>query len=144
VTGTNGTGLRSVVADVKLCLAAGLLFAGPLCVIAVLVFVFKGRQSFDANETSLMTVMLVYLTAGIVGGLTVGVSLRLTKWIWGAALVGFVTAFIVWFLVGWSISPLEPLQSILKSSVLLAGAFGLPISIGLWYQLRRYRRTGEW
>jgi hypothetical protein len=144
VTGGQPTLIRKIAADVKLCVAAGLLIAAFLCLIGILVFVFKGPQFFEDNQTSLTKVLFVYLAAGVLGGLIIGLSLRLTKWMLGAALIGFVTALIVWFLVGWSISPREPIQEILKSSAVLGAAFGLPVSIGLWYQVRRFRRTGRW
>ncbi|HVS59781.1 MAG TPA: hypothetical protein VHE82_03695 [Gemmatimonadaceae bacterium] len=141
---SKSTVVDRIVSDVKLGVVCGLLLAAFFCVIALLVYLFKGPQPFAENQTSLVVVLASYLMAGGLGGLVVGLILRLAKWMFGAALVGFVATYIVWFLVGWSIKPQEPLVEILKSSVVLAAAFGLPIGIGLWYQVRRYQRTGKW
>jgi hypothetical protein len=118
--------------------------ASFFCVIAILIYLLEGPQPFAANRTSLVSVLSSYILAGALGGLVVGVILPLAKWVVGAALVGFVATYILWFVVGWSIKPQEPLVEILKSSVVLAVAFGLPIGTGFWYQVRRYKRTGKW
>lgn len=133
-----------VASDVKLGLVAGLLLAAFFCLIALLLYLLTGHQAYAKNQTPLVVVLSIYLMAGGLGGVVVGLILRLTKWMVGAALVAFVAASIVWFLVGWSINPEEPLVELLKSSVVLAAAFGLPIGVGFWYEARRYQRTGKW
>jgi hypothetical protein len=62
----------------------------------------------------------------------------------GAALVAFLAAFVVWFVVGWSISPREPLLAIAHMSAVLGAGFGLPIGVGFWIQDRLHKRTGKW
>lgn len=136
--------VREIASDVRLGVVAGFLLAAFFCVIALLVFLFKGSAAFDSNHTSLGRALSTYLIAGVTGGLLVGLLLRLTKWVLGAAMVGFAGAFILWFVVGWSMNPGEPILGILKSSLVLAAAFGLPLGIGLWLMVRKYQRTGKW
>jgi hypothetical protein len=62
----------------------------------------------------------------------------------GAALVAFLAAFAIWFVLGWSTNPDDPLLETVKTSLVLGAAFGLPMGIGFWYQGRRYNRTGKW
>lgn len=130
--------------DLRLGVVAGLLGGVLFCVWALSAFLVSGRQIFDKNQTSLTTVLCTYLSAGGLGGLLVGAALPLARRMLGAALVGFLGAFVMWFLLGFSLSPNEPLLEIAKSSALLAAVFGLPLGVGLWYQVRRYKQTGKW
>jgi len=61
----------------------------------------------------------------------------------GAALVGFVAAFTGWFVIAWSVKA-QPMLQLIKTSAILGGAFGIPIGVGYWFQVKRYLRTGEW
>ena len=132
--------VRRLTVGVVLGVSLGVFF----CLIALASFVFRGNAPFDANYVSVARVLGTYLMAGALGGLVVGLTLPLTRWMPGAALVAFLAAFAVWFFVGRSISPQEPLQATLKMSAVLGAAFGLPIGIGFWYQERRFQRTGKW
>lgn len=132
--------VRRLTVGVVLGVSVGVFF----CLIALGVFLFRGNRPFDANHVSVARVLGIYLMAGALGGLVVGLTLPLTRWMPGAALVAFLAAFVVWFFVGWSISPQEPLLTTLKMSAVLGAAFGLPIGVGFWYQERRFQRTGKW
>jgi hypothetical protein len=138
----NGTPkfVRRLTVGVFLGVSMGVFF----CLIALAIFLFRGNAPFDANHVSVTRVLGIYLVAGALGGLVVGLTLPLTRWMPGAALVAFLAAFVVWFFVGRSISPQEPFQATLKMSAVLGAAFGLPIGIGFWYQERRFQRTGKW
>ena len=114
------------------------------CLVALVIFLLRGFQPFDSNHVSVMRTLATYLAAGALGGLVVGFTLPLTRWMPGAALVAFLAAFVVWFVVGWSISPEEPLLATARASAVLGAAFGLPIGVGFWYQNRLYKRTGKW
>lgn len=136
--------VRRIIRDTTLCVVLGVSMGVFFCLIALVIFLFRGHRPFDANHVSLLRTLATYLVAGALGGLVVGLTLPLTRWVLGAALVAFVAAFVVWFLVGWSISPQEPFVAIAHTSAVLGAAFGLPIGIGFWYQNRRYERTGKW
>jgi hypothetical protein len=136
--------VRRIIRDTKITVAAGLVFGAALSAIAVLVFVFKGSRPFEHLQTSLLTTITSYLLAGGLAGLLIGLALPLTRWMLGAALVAFVAAFVIWFVLGWSINPDDPLLATVKTSLVLGAAFGLPMGIGFWYQVRRYNRTGKW
>lgn len=140
----SGSGNYRIVADCTICVVAGVSVGVMFCLIALLIFLFRGHRPFDSNHASVIRTLATYLLAGALGGLVVGLTLRLTRWMLGAALVAFLAAFVVWFVVGWSISPQEPLLSIAHASAVLGAAFGLPIGVGLWFQDRRYKRTGKW
>jgi hypothetical protein len=132
------------ISDTALCIVVGVSMGVFFCLIALGIFLFRGHQPFDANHVSVVRALVTYLVAGALGGLVVGLTLPLTRWMPGAALVAFLAAFVVWFIVGWSISPQEPLLEIVHTSAVLGAAFGLPIGVGLWFQNRLYKRTGKW
>jgi Ca2+/Na+ antiporter len=136
--------VRRIIRDSKLSIVIGVAMGALFCVLALLIFLFRGRQPFDANHVSVVRLLAAYLFAGALGGLVVGVTLPLTRWMPGAALMGFLVMFVVWFVVGLSMSPQEPLRTIVRTSAVLGAAFGLPIGIGFWIQNRLYKRTGKW
>ena len=138
------TSLRRILRDIALGVVMGVSMGVFFCLIALASFVFRGNAPFDANYVSVARVLGTYLMAGALGGLVVGLTLPLTRWMPGAALVAFLATFVVWFCVGWSLSPQEPLISILHTSAVLGAAFGLPIGVGFWIQNRLYQRTGKW
>jgi hypothetical protein len=140
----SGSGNYRVLADCAICVIAGVSIGVMFCLIALLIFLFRGLQPFDSNHVSVTRTLATYLVAGALGGLVVGLTLPLTRWMPGAALVAFLAAFVVWFAVGWSISPQEPLLSIAHTSAVLGAAFGLPMGVGFWYQNRLNKRTGKW
>jgi hypothetical protein len=134
---------RRIVRDTKFTVVAGLLFGAMLSAVALLVLVFKGDSPFDHLQISPLRAITTYLLAGGLAGLLIGLMIPLTRWMLGAALVAFVAAFAIWFAIGWSTNPDDPLKTV-KTSLVLAAAFGLPMGIGFWYQGRRYNRTGKW
>jgi len=138
------TFVRRIIRHTTQCVIAGVAMGILFCLVALVILLFRGRQPFERNHVSVVGVLATYLLAGALGGLVVGLALPLTRWMLGAALVTFITAFVVWFCVGWSISPGEPLLSIAHTSAVLGAAFGLPIGVGFWYQNRLYQRTGRW
>jgi hypothetical protein len=136
--------LQRIIRDISFAVPAGLLMGATLSAIAVAIVLFGGNSSFEHFDLSLIRAIIAYLVAGATAGLLVGLLLPLTRWVLGAALLAFTAAFIVWFVIGWSISPADPLLDTMKTSVELGAAFGLPMGVGFWYQARRYRRTGKW
>jgi len=136
--------VRKIIHDIRLGVVIGVLLAVLTSVVALLILLVRGQHPFDSNHLSVVRVIATYLLAGVLGGMLVGLSLPLARWMPGAALVGFLAAFVLWFVVTWSISSEDPLLSILKTSAVLGVAFGLPIGVGFWYQQRRYERTGKW
>jgi hypothetical protein len=132
------------VRDTALTVVAGVSVGVMFCLVALLIFLFRGFQPFDSNHVSVIRTLTTYLVAGALGGLVVGLTLPLTRWMPGAALVAFLAAFVVWFAVGRSISPQEPLLATAHASAVLGAAFGLPIGVGFWYQNRLDKRTGKW
>lgn len=142
----NGTPrfFRRIIDDTKLTVVIGVSLGVLFSLVALLILLFRGDQPFDSNHVSVVRLLAAYLLAGALGGLVVGLSLPLTRWMPGAALMAFLVMFVVWFVVGLSISPQGPLLAIVRTSVVLAAAFGLPIGVGFWYQDRIYKRTGKW
>jgi hypothetical protein len=142
----NGTPrfVRRIISDCTICVVLGVSVGVMFCLVALLIFLFRGHQPLDSNHVSVLRTVATYLLAGALGGLVVGLTLPLTRWMPGAALVAFLAAFVVWFFVGWSLSPQEPVLAIAHTSAVLGAAFGLPIGVGFWYQDRRYKRTGKW
>jgi cytochrome bd-type quinol oxidase subunit 2 len=132
------------ISDTALCMLVGVAMGVFFCLIALGIFLFGGHRNFDANHVSVVRALTTYLVAGALGGLVVGLTLPLTRWMPGAALVAFLAAFVVWFIIGWSMYPQDPLLKIVHTSAVLGAAFGLPIGVGLWFQDRRYKRTGKW
>ena len=133
-----------IIRDSKLPVVIGVSMGVLFCVVALLILLFRGHQPFDANHVSVVRLLGAYLVAGAVGGLLVGLTLPLTRWMPGAALMAFLVMFVVWFVVGLSISPQGPLRAIVHTSAVLGAAFGLPIGVGFWIQNRLYKRTGKW
>jgi mannose/fructose/N-acetylgalactosamine-specific phosphotransferase system component IIC len=136
--------IRRTIRDTTLCVVLGVSLGAFFCLVALGIFLFGGTRAFEANHVSVISVLGIYLLAGSLGGLVVGLALPLTKWMLGAALVAFVAAFVVWFCVGWSISSQKPLLSIVHTSAVLGAAFGLPIGVGFWIQDRLDKRAGRW
>ncbi len=136
--------MRQYFDDVKLGIVAGLLLGAVFCVFPLVGFLFKGSQLFDTYPTSLPMVLSVYLLTGGTAGLVVGIALPLAKSIVGAAGVGFLSAGLLWFLIGWSMNPTGQVVAILKPSVVLGAVFGVPLGAGVWYQVRRHGQTGKW
>jgi hypothetical protein len=110
----------------------------------LLVFLVRGNAPFEHHRVSLLGSIGMYFVAGTLAGLVLGVLLPLTRWVLGAAVVSFIVAFVVWFVIGRSISDGEPLIATVKTSAVLGAAFGLPMGVGFWYQDRIYERTGKW
>lgn len=136
--------VRRIIRDTTLCIAGGVSVGVFFCLIALVIFLFAGHRPFDSNRVSVARTLGIYLMAGALGGLIVGLTLPLTRWMPGAALVAFLTAFVVWFFIGRSMYPQEPLVATLKTSAVLGAAFGFPMGVGFWYQERRFQRTGKW
>ena len=109
-----------------------------------MVFLIRGAQGFERYDTTLFTVVVGYFAAGIFGGLVFGLGLPAARWLPGAAILGFLTASVLWLTIGRTVDPGATLVETLKSSLLLGAAFGIPIGVGMWIQVRRYRRTGRW
>ena len=114
------------------------------CLIALVILLVRGHRPFEANQVSVVRLLVAYLVAGGLGGFIVGVALPLTRWMPGAALVAFLGMFVLWFVVGLSMSPQDPFRTIVHTSAVLGAAFGLPIGVGFWIQNRLYERTGKW
>ena len=136
--------LRRISSDVKITVFCGLVLGAMFSTIAVVIFIVRGNAPFEHLQVSLLRSVTTYLIAGATAGLLVGLLLPLTRWLPGAALVAFIAAFVVWFLMGRSISAEEPLVETVKTSAVLGAAFGLPIGVGFWFQARRDKRMGKW
>jgi hypothetical protein len=136
--------MRQIVKDVKLTVALGLIMGAVYSACALFIFLVRGNAPFEHLHVSLLGSIAMYLLAGLLAGLVFGLLLPLTRWVVGAALVSFIAAFVVWFVIGRSISDGERLIDTVKMSAVLGAAFGLPIGVGFWYQGRRYERTGKW
>ena len=136
--------VRRMSRDIKHGVVLGVAMAVFFCLIALAILLFRGLGPFERNQVSVVRLLATYLSAGALGGLILGVTLPLTKWLPGAALIAFLVAFVVWFCVGWSISPLKPLLSIVHTSAVLGAAFGLPIGVGFWIQYWLDKRAGKW
>ena len=136
-----------MIRDTKLTVAAGVALGIMFCLLALLIGLIDllvGHNPFAANHVSVGTLLGAYLLAGALGGLVVGVALPLTRWMLGAALLAFVVMFIVWFVVGLSMSDHGSLREIVHTSAVLGAAFGLPIGVGFWIQARIDKRAGKW
>jgi hypothetical protein len=136
--------VRRFIRDSKLFIALGLSMGVLFCVVALVILFFRGHRPFDANHVSVMKLLGAYLLSGALGGLVVALTLPLARWMLGAALMAFLVMFLVWFVVGLSISEQKPILAIVRTSVVLAAAFGLPLGVGFWFQERRFQRTGKW
>jgi hypothetical protein len=136
--------VRRIIRDITHCIAGGVSVGVFFCLIALVIFLFRGHRPFDSNHVSVARALGTYLMAGALGGLVVGLALPLARWMPGAALVAFLAAFVVWFCIGRSMYPQEPVVATLKTSAVLGAAFGLPMGVGFWYQVRRFQRTGKW
>ena len=138
------TFVRRIIRDTSLGVVMGIAMGAFFFLVALVILLFRGHRPFESNQVSVARLLITYLLAGALGGLLLGLTLPLTKWMPGAALVAFLTAFVVWFCVGWSISPGKPLLSIVHTSAVLGAAFGLPIGVGFWIQYRLDKRAGKW
>ncbi|MFL5542516.1 MAG: hypothetical protein ACJ8J0_26255 [Longimicrobiaceae bacterium] len=70
--------------------AFGLVFGLLLSALATLVWVFGGVLALDFEGTSYGGVIAMFLIAPTLGGLLAALLFPLTRWRWGAAIVGFV------------------------------------------------------
>lgn len=120
------------------------MLGGFFCVFALFSLLTQRGRIFEDYGITPFRLMSAYLLAGGIGGLVVGLATPLTKWLLGAGAIGFVGASILWFLVGWSANPAEPMITILKTSLILGAAVGVPLGAGMWYQVRSYRKSGKW
>ena len=84
--------LESMLENLRWGVAAGLFFAALYSLYVTLLYLIRGPDPFDANETTLGQVIAVYFAGGIAGGAIVGVLRPLAKWRIGAAVVGVVAA----------------------------------------------------
>jgi hypothetical protein len=68
----------------------GLALALFYSLFVIIVYLFEGTRRFDANQTSILTVIASYFLGGLGGGAVVGALLPLTRWLLGSAIVGVV------------------------------------------------------
>ena len=136
--------LRRISSDVKITVFCGLVLGAMFSSIALVTFIVRGNAPFAHLQVSLFRSVATYMIAGAAAGLLIGLLLPLTRWLPGAALVAFIAAFVVWFLMGRSISAQEPLIETAKAAAVLGATFGLPIGVGFWFQARRDKRMGKW
>jgi len=73
----------------------GVTFAVFYCVFGVVIYLTRGPGPFEANEVSLVGVLLAYLGGGIAAGALVGLLRPLLRWRLGALVVGIMATFIV-------------------------------------------------
>ena len=130
--------MASIRRNIALGGVAGVGLAGVFSAYVVLLYLWQGSAPFEELGASLGLVVLTYFSAGVIGGIVVGLMLV------GAAAVGYLAAWVLWSLVSFSTSSPASILSALKGSAGLAAAFGVPIGAGMWFQVRRFRRTGRW
>jgi hypothetical protein len=73
----------------------GLAMACFYCVFVVVLYLAQGAAPFEAHETTLGTVILIYFAGGITAGALVGLLRPLARWWPGAMLIGFLAAVLV-------------------------------------------------
>ena len=66
----------------------GLLFATLYSAAAVLIYLFRGSEPFEANEVTLGSTVAVYFLGGILGGAIIGLLLPWTRWRIGSVIAG--------------------------------------------------------
>lgn len=77
---------------------AGIFIATLFSVWAVAVYLVSGGGAFERLGISFGATISIYFAGGIVGGLVVGLIWPLTRWWWGAAVVGVVGALPVYLM----------------------------------------------
>lgn len=130
---------RGVLANLVWGIAWGLLLSCCLIVFVAVLFLFQGQQPFNAYQTTVRAVVVLYLVGGALGGLVVGVLRPLTKWRWGAAVVGVLAAVPVGLGTRVLRAGLSPWQS--KDLVVLivfCVALGAPVG---WIYWRIFRES---
>lgn len=123
---------RSLSQDLVLGIGGGLAIALLLCVYAAILYLLRGAESFVANDVTLGAAISVYIVGGVIAGAVVGVLLPITRWRWGAALVGFLAAMPVFAIVRALLEGFRPWTSV-DTIVMILWALTLGSSVGWIY-----------
>lgn len=102
---------RHVLLDLRWGAVWGLLIALCLTVILAVLAAIQGPRLFESYGTSFLTVALLYLGGGLVGGLVVGLLRPLTRWRLGGVAMGILAALPVGLGVRLMQSGLEPWEA---------------------------------
>ena len=88
--------VKNILWGVKIGAGFGLLY----CVAALVIFALQGTEPFEHNDVELPSVLVLYLSSGIVAGAIVGALRPLTRTKAGAMLVGVVAVTPLAFGIG--------------------------------------------
>lgn len=83
---------RNLFRGIGLGIAGSILYS----LIAILIYVISGQDAFAAHHTTLLATVGAYWMGGLGAGLILGLLWPLGRWTWGAGLIGFLCAVVVW------------------------------------------------
>ena len=119
----------------------GLAFALVLTIVLVLLYAVRGSALFETYDTTFGGVVAVYFAGGLAGGAVVGLLRPLTRWRWGAAMVGVFAALPVGAagrVLRYGLAPWGPKDTI--TLVIFAVALGGTVGWIYWGMFRSDQR----
>jgi len=102
----------------------GLVLGLMLCALATLVWVFGGVLALDFEGTSYLGTIAAFLFGPALGGVLAALAFPLTRWRWGAVLVGFAWAVPVYTGCAMIVGDMD-VAIILVCALATGGALGL-------------------
>jgi hypothetical protein len=116
-----------------------ILFSG----VAVLVRVTRGAEPFERVGVALPSLLLAYVTGGLVAGALAGLLLRYARTAFGMALVGFVVALPVVHAAAMAMHSIEEWirADVVITSLITALVLGPAGALGIRYIDRHVRRA---
>lgn len=113
-------------------IAVALLFSAW----ATAYYVLRPTATADHLRVGLAELILVYLLAGVIGGVMFGMAVPLHRWRAGSALLGFLTALPLYLGASLVVIPQPEWIRAMITGVLLAALIGAPVGYLAWNDQR--------
>ncbi|MFN2398928.1 MAG: hypothetical protein ABR543_09875 [Gemmatimonadaceae bacterium] len=91
---------RGVLRNIRWGIILGLFFAVYYSAIAIAIYLLLGPSAFDRNGITLLGAIMAYFTAGVVGGIVVGLFRPLVRSLLGRMAAGILVAVPVFLVIG--------------------------------------------
>jgi hypothetical protein len=115
----------------------GLSLASLFSLYVFALSIIRGSAPFDRHGISPAEVIQAYLVGGVVAGALIGLLRPLTRWGWGAALLGLIASIPIVGLIGLALHGPDPSSSEILAQAITAVLLGPSVAFMLWRQLQR-------